>query len=79
MAYRIGRHLNRKCVIMGKDDPRVPPELFSAPSQKPDLSRFPYPLPCRRDKYFACAVDGGVVWYAADGGLTRYRRARPAR
>lgn len=75
MAYVIGRHLNRSCVIMGSDDPRVPPELFSASVIKPDLSGFPYPLPCRKDKYFAFVADGDVAWYAADGGLTRYDKA----
>lgn len=42
--YILRKHLTRKITFLEKNDPRIPAALFSAASETPDLSGFPYPF-----------------------------------
>jgi len=55
------------------DAPEIPKALFEAEQNTPDLSAFPLPLPSLKKDY-ACSAEGagGVLWYGAKTGLTRY-------
>lgn len=72
-AYRLQPHSTRFAKILKKDDPQIPPALFSAERQSPDLVDFPYPLPSKKTDY-TCYANGqnGVFWLGAKTGLTRY-------
>lgn len=72
-AIKLRTTLNRFCTFYKKDDPSVPTELFTAPTQAPDLSSIRIPLPSRKKDYTCFAVGGdGAMWLGAPGGLTRW-------
>ncbi len=71
--YLLKPHLNRSCKIYLRGDPAIPPALYETASTPPDLSGFTLPLPSRKCDYTCFAeTDGGVMWYGAKTGLTRY-------
>ncbi len=71
--YILRKHLTRKITFLEKNDPRIPAALFSAASETPDLSDFPYPLPSAKSEY-TCSAEGdnSVMWYGGKTGITRY-------
>lgn len=71
-ALNLGRHPIRQSRIYNKYDESVPAALFRVKNEKPDLSDFPYPLPCKKSEYTCCAQGDNVVWYGAANGLTKY-------
>ena len=65
--------LTRKISHYKKYDIEVPKELLEKAPKKPDLTGFPYPLPCKKSDYTCfCETDNGVMWYGANGGVTRF-------
>lgn len=71
--YILKKHLTRRITFLNKNDPQVPAALFSAVSEAPDLSKFPYPLPSAKSEY-TCSAEGdnSVMWYGGKTGITRY-------
>ncbi len=66
-------HLTRVVSHYKKFDLEVPRELLDGRPVRPDLRDFPYPLPRPKQAYVcSCAGEGGVKWFGADGGVTRY-------
>ena len=71
--YILKKHLARKITFLDKNDPKIPAALFSAVSEAPDLSGFPYPLPSAKNEYTCSAKgDNSVMWYGGKTGITRY-------
>ncbi len=70
--YRLESHLCRSCRFFALGDPAIPSELLTAAATAPDLSKFAYPLPSKKSDYTCYAIQGGVVWYGAKTGLTRF-------
>ncbi|MBR6940020.1 MAG: hypothetical protein IKH65_04385 [Clostridia bacterium] len=68
----LSAHTVRKSTFYNAKDPAVPGELFTVNPVKPDLTGFAYPLPSKKQDYTCCAQGGGVFWYGASTGLTRY-------
>lgn len=80
IPYKLIEHTCRKSEFFAADDARVPAALFTAASEKVDLSSFPLPLPCKKSTYTCKAsTSDGALWLGADGGVTRYdeNAARP--
>ena len=72
MAYKLKDHLCRFCKFFSADDKSVPAELFEIKPSAPDLSGFRYPLPSKKSDYTCFSECGGVIWYGASNGVTRY-------
>lgn len=65
--------LTRRISHFKKYDIEVPKNLLEKKSKKPDLTGFPYPLPCKKSSYTCfCEGKNGVVWYGGEGGVTRF-------
>ena len=65
--------LTRRISHFKKYDIEVPKKLLEKHSKRPDLSGFPYPLPCRKSSYTCfCEGENGVMWYGGTGGVTRF-------
>ncbi len=73
-SINLGRHAIRQSTFFSKYDKNVPAELFGIRNETPDLTDFPYPLPCKKSEYTLCAEGDGVVWYGSKKGLTKYDR-----
>jgi len=79
MPIRLQRHLNRFTEFFPAGDPAIPPALYTL---TPDPCTLPpdLPLPSRRGDYTCQAEShGGVVWFGAKTGLTRYDPAAPCK
>ena len=72
LPYKLTAQPTRFCKQFAADSPDVPKALFSVVNEVPDLSGFPLPLPSRKKDYTCFVCDGGVTWYGAKTGLTRY-------
>lgn len=65
--------LTRRVTHFKKYDIEVPKKLLEKKPKKPDLTDFPYPLPCKKSTYICyCEGKNGVMWYGGTGGVTRY-------
>ena len=72
-SIRIQRHLNRFAELFPAGNPNIPAGLYAIEAQAPDLRDFPLPLPSKKNDYTCFAESrGGVVWYGARTGLTRW-------
>ncbi|MCL2512729.1 MAG: hypothetical protein FWF08_02405 [Oscillospiraceae bacterium] len=71
--YKLKPHLCRFLKLYGLSAPEIPKALFEAEQKAPDLTNFPLPLPSLKKDY-ACFAEGagGVMWYGAKTGLTRW-------
>ncbi|NLB35712.1 MAG: hypothetical protein GX824_00135 [Clostridiales bacterium] len=73
MPYILTPQFARFPKFYKKSDTEVPDALLNAEAQAPDLAHFPYPLPSKKSDYNCYANgNGGVVWYGAKTGLTRF-------
>jgi len=73
MPIQLQRHLNRFSQFYEKGDPAIPPALYTLTPELPDLGGIALPLPSKRGDYTCSAGGrGGVTWYGARTGLTRY-------
>ena len=71
--YKLTAQPCRFCTTYKKGDAAIPPELYSAKSDAPDLCGFPLPLPSKKNDYTCRAVTmDGAEWFGATTGLTRY-------
>ena len=68
----------RFCRQFSRGDSAVPQALFTVRNEVPQLDGFPLPLPSRKKDYTCFVRDGGVFWYGASTGLTRYEPDAPA-
>ena len=74
-TFSIKKSLARIVKIYRKGDAAVPQELFSAKSEKPDLSGVKYPLPSGKNGYTCFVKAGDALWLGAPNGITRYNPA----
>ncbi|MCL2495528.1 MAG: hypothetical protein FWE98_07745, partial [Oscillospiraceae bacterium] len=70
---QIKRRLNRMIELFPGGNPNIPSQLYAIKAQAPDLANFPLPLPSKKSDYTCFAESrGGVMWYGAKTGLTRW-------
>lgn len=74
-AITLGKHPVRQSTFYSKYDKNVPAALFEIKNDSPDLTDFPYPLPCKKSDYTVFAEGDGVIWYGAKRGLTRFEES----
>ena len=74
-AITLGKHPVRQSTFYSKYDKNVPAALFEIKNDSPDLTDFPYPLPCKKSDYTVFAEGDGVIWYGAKKGLTRFEES----
>jgi len=73
MPYILTPQFARFPKFYKKSDTEVPDALLNARAEVPDLADFPFPLPSKKSDYTCYANgNGGVVWYGAKTGLTRF-------
>ena len=70
--YKLTSQPARFCTQYAIGDSAVPAQLYTTQNPVPDLSGFPLPLPSRKQDYTCFVQTGGVCWYGATTGLTRY-------
>ena len=72
LPYKLTAQPARFCTQYADGDPAIPAALYTVQNTVPDLSGFPLPLPSRKQDYTCFVQIGGVTWYGATTGLTRY-------
>ena len=70
--YKLKSHLCRFCTFYSAGDEKIPAELMTFKNEMPVLEGFPYPLPSKKSDYTCSVKVGGIEWYGASNGLTRY-------
>ena len=72
LPYKLQNHVCRFCSFYKLGDEKIPANLMTVVSEKPDLTDFPYPLSSKKKDYTCYAKTGDIEWYGASNGLTRY-------
>ena len=72
LPYELTEQPARFCRQYKAGDPAIPAELYTVRNDVPQMDGFPLPLPSRKADYTCFLQTGGVYWYGATTGLTRY-------
>ncbi|MBO4341875.1 MAG: hypothetical protein J5870_02105 [Clostridia bacterium] len=68
----LNKHLYRQSIFYSFEKGVAPDKLFNTVNNVPDLSDFPFPLPCEKNRYCCCdKSDNGILWLGSDCGVTR--------